>query len=378
MPFQRFDFRTPFGEEPEDNFAGPIRRGLAGGMERPQLTAIADPEENEEEDIYTKTMKTLSQSGPNMQNYMKHVSESPKREDYQPNWMTKIAAALGGGAEGMRDPSRGIQTALAIRDEPYRRGVEDYERKGAGLGALAQNEDSERRNQLGLIKAIRENQLEERRLQSTEKTADASVTRANASVTTANTNKQYREALVADLKTKGFNFHEDDKGNRIATKIVDGQVVKHNLGSSIETTKLKNEERKIGQTDVRNKLYGRFAGAAETNAAANATRAARPPASAFITPTNQFTAEFMATRKALEENSDWSGFVDADGNIRKAYENSISKYFGGQADSVTDQGFREFLQAVERHRTAILGMQRPGSQDPEVFNVPDNFLDGEP
>jgi len=378
MPFTNFGSpRVTFGEEPEDNFSGSISRILSR-QPKPPLTAVTDPDENEEEDIYVKTMRTLSGSGPNMQNFMKHVAETPQRADYQPNVFTRIAAALGGGAEGMRSPARGVQTALSIRDEPYRRGVEDYNLKGAGLEQLAKNEDVDRRNQLGLIKTIRDNQLEERRLQSTELTAGAAASNAGSRRLEANTNKAYREALAKDLEGKGFNFHEDDKGNRIASKIVNGQVEKHNLGPSIEATKLKNEERKMGQTDTRNSIYQQFAGAATSNAASNATRAQRPPASAYISPANQFTAEFMATRKALQENSDWSGFVDAAGNIKQSYTSILNRWRLGSPSN--DPGFDDFMAAVERHRLNILGMQRPGvsSQDPDVFDVPDDILDGQP
>src|SRR5215471_28471 len=53
-----------------------------------------------------------------LRRYLDLTNEAPRREDYQPTKWGTALSTLTVIFEGMKDPSRGIQAALALRDRP--------------------------------------------------------------------------------------------------------------------------------------------------------------------------------------------------------------------------------------------------------------------
>jgi hypothetical protein len=360
-----------FAQDDTDPMASHVRRALRPSFNPPDLTGVASTtsvvgDGSDTEDVYDKTLRSLSETGPAMKKYTDFVANVPKEGDYQPNWMTRIGAAVSGAAAGMRNPSEGVAVAQRIRDEPYRSAVEQYHLQERGLAALAAGENDQRQNQLGLIKAIRDNQIKMRELGTKETTANASMINANA-------NKAYREAMVDDLKRKGWVFYTDDKGHRIGTLMgQNGVQQKQDFGPSEEATKISQKNRELNQADTRNAAYGRMAGAAETNATANQTRANE----SFSPPNQQFYAESMATQQAVRENPDWAGFVDKNGRIKTSVGifGGDPRRYPGSRPGVS--GYDEFTKRVQEIKDEIIKKNRmPMRGFGSMFNGNDDVID---
>lgn len=65
------------------------------------------------------------------------IKNEPKREDYQPNKMTRLGAILGGISAGFKDPTKGVELAQSMRDRPYSEAMDAYERRMKNVSALA-------------------------------------------------------------------------------------------------------------------------------------------------------------------------------------------------------------------------------------------------
>lgn len=333
----------------EDPQGSRMRHALSGAFTPESPTDMNAPTQNDD-DLYLSTMKSLTQPGPGMTAYTKHVSQVPKREDYAPSGMDRVAAALSGFGAGLRNPSEGVKVAGDVRDQNFNEAVQQYEMQGKGLGAVANLEENERQNQLALMKAYRDAQLESRRVGATEKTA-------NAAESNANSNKFYRQAMVDDLKTKGWNFHDDDKGHRIATKIgADGVVQKQDLGPSIELEKLSISRTNANANTTRAGAAVTAAGAATTNANANMQRAGQ----SFQPANQQFYARSLAAQKAVQFNPDWAGFVDSNGQIKTTWRGM--------------SGFAAFTKKVDEFEQEINKLNRVSPSG--MGNMPSYIDDG--
>jgi hypothetical protein len=103
----------------------------------PEPTA---PQESPE-DAYMRRFKMMTDtSGPAQEAYKKYIDTMPSRQDYAPGKMRSFAAALVGGAEGYKNPSKGVLAAEGIRDMPYEKAMSDFTAKAKGLQESAQEE----------------------------------------------------------------------------------------------------------------------------------------------------------------------------------------------------------------------------------------------
>lgn len=315
----------------------PVRRRI-GGLFNPTQDpthnpANAPPEESGDNDVYAQTLETLSKTGPATEAFGAHVKNIPLRENYGGGWMNRVAAMLTGTSAALSGKD-GVGAALRVRSLPYDLAMEKYDNEGKGLEFLAQREENERQNQLGLVKAIRDSQLEERKVRSGEITAGAAQSNSTS-------NAAYRKAMADDLARKGWEFYDDDKGNRIAFKMgQDGTVQKQDLGPSVKKTEL-------AQTNTRNSIAATQANAATTSAQAATTNAQanmNRSTQSFQPPTQQFYAKALAAKKAVEEHPEWRGFIDKDGNVLNQ-----SPGFAGmfKQDFGQNTGYPVFLKRVK-------------------------------
>lgn len=72
---------------------------------------------------------------PAMDAYMGHINRMPTREN--PNWWTRIAAALSGASAGYQNPIAGIEAARNVREYPYQQKLDDWSNKLKPLASAA-------------------------------------------------------------------------------------------------------------------------------------------------------------------------------------------------------------------------------------------------
>lgn len=353
-------FRNVFADPNQDTdpITGGFRRSI--NQDNPPddtgTGSVTEPpvdRKKQQDDIYEQTLRALSTPGANQTKYANFVANAPKEADFNPNMYTRIAAAIAGAGAGMRNPEEGVRVAQQIRDDPYNTAVKDYKLRGEGLGVLAQQEESTRAQQLGLVRALREDAYKSRDM--TNKETETGIKQQEAT-----TMAGYRKAQEEDMKRKGWVFYDDDKGNRIGTLMgASGQQQKVDFGPSMAATTSKQKDRELGQADARNATYGRMAGAAEKTAGANEQRAGQ----SFSPPSQQFYADSLATQAALRENPNWGGFVDSNGKIKTSF------HFG---DISKNKGYKDFLDAVERNKQNIIKNNRSGSPFGSMFDIKDD------
>jgi len=92
-------------------------------------------------DVYRKIMDW--EAGPEQQKYRQFLQEeTPRREDYQPTKMGRLAAMLTGFGEGVqRGGASGAQAAQAALEAPYRSAMDTYRLKGEKLAKAAELEE---------------------------------------------------------------------------------------------------------------------------------------------------------------------------------------------------------------------------------------------
>ena len=169
-------FRTPF-QQPSDQI---------GELNAP-------PQRSEASRFYDEMQRIRNQATPGLSAYQGALKEMPTPEQYKPNWLTRIAAGLGGLSSGMKDAGAGIQTAMSLNRAPYEMAMETYTNR---LGGLKEQAEMEQRDRTSRLKAIQDaNELglkykeyemkrdESANLQETRTTtAKAATTRADATM----------------------------------------------------------------------------------------------------------------------------------------------------------------------------------------------------
>lgn len=78
-------------------------------------------------------------------------SGGPKREDFKPGAMDRIAAALVGASAGFDNPIAGYKASREIMDEPYNKAYGDYETKLKTVGSLANLKEGELDRQMKML-----------------------------------------------------------------------------------------------------------------------------------------------------------------------------------------------------------------------------------
>jgi hypothetical protein len=141
--------------------------------------------------FYQELKRIREESSPGITAYKQALTEMPQEEDYKPNWLTRIASGLSGFGAGMKDPARGVETAVNINRSGYRNAMEAYSNKIAGLEQQAQMEQKDLDTKAEMVqnamkygldyeKYVTERDAKESEKQAREKTAEASMIRAKA------------------------------------------------------------------------------------------------------------------------------------------------------------------------------------------------------
>ncbi len=122
---QAGDFDTP---EPEID------------MSVPQIRKT--PQRSEGSQYYDEIENIRNTAGPGITAYKNALNEMPQMQDFQPNWMTRIASGLGGLSAGIRSGAgEGINVAQGLNSSNYRQAMGEYQNK---LGTLQEQADMER------------------------------------------------------------------------------------------------------------------------------------------------------------------------------------------------------------------------------------------
>lgn len=99
-------------------------------------------DDSDERDAYERHKQLMLTPSPSEDVINSLEADRPKREDYKPNTITKILAALTGFTTGMKDPSAGASAAEKLLDQPYNKALDEYKQDNEGRLANAKVEDS--------------------------------------------------------------------------------------------------------------------------------------------------------------------------------------------------------------------------------------------
>jgi hypothetical protein len=168
--------------------------------------------------------------GPAMTDYLKHIQNVPKREEYSPSIWHRLVGGLSGGVEGgTRGAAAGIKTASEVLDMPYRRAREDYELKGSGLEAAAKLEELTQRNKTAYKKEL---------LQQDEADKDREVKWANSEI----------NRIKAEQAARRITLEEEIKRatNETSRQRLQGQLDKWLRDSDNELAKLELLKQDVG------------------------------------------------------------------------------------------------------------------------------------
>jgi hypothetical protein len=242
------------GMQPPPQASGPKR--FVGNT--PTASPNTNPEEPESQDMagqnYFRLLQELSANRPKQTAYENAVSQTPRMQDYQPSKMRRLGAALagiGGGLQG--GAATGIASAENLLYSPYRNALQDYQTRIGGLKAEAESE-------MGRTTEYRENLKTAATLGLTEDkqgsenfykgvAADIASRKAGTDQFQAETQRQQAVNQVTRWQSQSKNEADRNALERLKAGIQAG-----NVASLAEYRR-------------------RMATSAETNAAANTTRA---------------------------------------------------------------------------------------------------------
>jgi hypothetical protein len=74
---------------------------------------------------------------PALDTYRSYLGSAPKAEDYRPGKWDRLAAGLAGISTGLRDPAKGIETAMGMNRSKYDYALKDYYAQAAPLKEAA-------------------------------------------------------------------------------------------------------------------------------------------------------------------------------------------------------------------------------------------------
>lgn len=133
---------TRFGveEEEESSFNPSIYKGLKFGGETadsslPSLSRLLQPEEEPSSELTSDDESFAATKA-----YIEHMRSMPRREDYQPSFMRKLMATVGGSLSGKGGQAMAV--ARDIVDRPYNTKLNDWANEGSGLEDAAKAEST--------------------------------------------------------------------------------------------------------------------------------------------------------------------------------------------------------------------------------------------
>lgn len=169
----------------------------------------------QEEDPYAGLMNL--QDGPAKKAYKDFLAEpDPRKEDFKPTKMNRLAAILSGASDGMRrGAGAGFETAQGILNRPYDEAMGERVRRAKQLEAGYKVEDGDFKDKVLAAKTA----LDSKKFDATE----ARNERRDA-LNEKNVNSQIA-ARDAEMKTRGFTSGVDIKGERFYQRIgADGKT----------------------------------------------------------------------------------------------------------------------------------------------------------
>ena len=105
---------------------------------------VERPTEVDNTERYRDELSQIRGQTPASNQYRQMLSQTPRREDYSPNKLTRFAAVLGGASAGYRGGvGAGVNAARGINESGYRDALEDHDRnlQGAYHGAELERRD---------------------------------------------------------------------------------------------------------------------------------------------------------------------------------------------------------------------------------------------
>lgn len=129
-------FRSLFTGQPPP--VGPqVKFDIGGGP----MDEVPKPESQDSSSRFLQAMEQLrGNPGKAVSAYQSALGEVPNREEYKPNWLTRIASGLSGFSSGLKDAGKGIQVAQDINSSDYKNAMSDYSNR---LGTLKEQADIE-------------------------------------------------------------------------------------------------------------------------------------------------------------------------------------------------------------------------------------------
>ena len=146
-------FRNPFTSDSISSIRQ--RNILTPSFQADDYQPPQDDGQSESDKYYRGYQDILNQPTPNLDNWKNYLQQTPQMEDYKPSGWTRFAAALSGGAAGMRDPAAGVKVANNANMTRYRNAIQDYATRGAGLKDLASMEDTDKNERVKALQLAR-------------------------------------------------------------------------------------------------------------------------------------------------------------------------------------------------------------------------------
>jgi hypothetical protein len=277
-------------------------------MTNPTAPPTQTPEQPRNEwEGYLSEMKDLyTRQGPSVQAYEEHMKNIPQYQ--KPGGWHRFGSALVGAATGLQQGAgAGFAAGQEALNLPHRRAMEEWSTKEKGLGRQAELEEKATGGKLKYmseVRALAKDQKDYERLMAKQKLDE----RAQDSL------DEYRKEQIAELKTRGWTTHVDDRGHRISYNPKTGES--KDFGPDIAKTNTELDRRRIADSERRTGIQGYSAQTGRMNYELGSRtqdrleRGENPHISAI----EQSTARGSALVQARAENTKWD-YLTPEGQI---------------------------------------------------------------
>lgn len=297
----------------------------------------------------------LSEEMPALQRLRSLGALLPKREEYNPGFGGKLAAALSGFAAGFGNPAMAYKVASEQREAPYRRALEDFSIDKEMLGEEAELERYDRANRISGAKAeleaIDDMLTQQRQFQ------DSLSQKALREAQIGNygslaTDRDRRFGLDTDkfqFETNvKFPWQQKYQSSQLDIGRGNLDVARGNLG-------MRGREFERG---VQNDEFDRFHkdrtfGLSEKRADAYTDYLGRGRSTP--SPAAQARARQIAANELISLNPAYKKFIDEKGQYKST--SRIGESFRGPSYNPEDETFKNFKQEFEDRVNEILGIR---------------------